>query len=251
MGFTIGVVGASGGVGASTLTAALAVRARTVVDDCRLSVAVDLDVRGGLDTTLCMEHIEGTRWSDVDDDVWPGGPDEGLLRLDSLPGEDGVFVLAGRGMSGPDPRMVLESLEAVASEVPLVAVDCGPRPSPPVLSRLDQLVVVSRLTPRGASDARALTAACPLDRAQPVLVSRGAKADRDGPSAARHLGIPFLAHLADDPRVPRHARAGVTPGVLRSAVDAVADEVLAMADSSWLQSLVSRLSPASDSVRSG
>lgn len=240
MGFTIGVVGASGGLGASTLTAALAFRGAAVLDDCTSAVAVDLDPRGGLDTTLCLEHVPGTRWEDLlDDGAGLVGPTS--LRVSDLPGEDGVAVLSGGDGRPPPAEIVLEALDLLGPLVDLVAVDCGPRPPAHILSRLDLLVVLAAGTARGLHDAVALSRACALSRTMPVLVSRGAPRDRSGPSLARRLGLPFLAHLGDDTRVPRQSGEGLAPGVVRSAVDGVADEALALAQSRWLATLVHRL----------
>lgn len=240
MAFTIGVVGASGGVGASTLAAAVAVRASTVVEDCPSVLLLDLDVRGGLDTTMCLEHLEGTRWTDVQRQGWPEETTPGPVRLGDLPNDDGVFVLAGRGRPWPDDALVTETFDDLSSQADLVVVDAGPRPAAPLLSRLDLLLVMVRLSTKGIRDAQALSRACVLARSRPRLVSRGAKGDRAGPSAARQLGLDHLAHCPDDPRVPRQASEGLAPGVLRTSVDAVADEALALMEASWLLHMVGR-----------
>src|SRR5450631_1703863 len=85
----IGVVGGSGGVGASVLSAAIAIRAaqaglRTVcLDGDRLG--------GGLDVTLGIEQERGVRWPDL-----PGarGRIDGPELLRALPTVDGVAVLS-------------------------------------------------------------------------------------------------------------------------------------------------------------
>lgn len=238
---TIGVLGASGGVGASTLTAALAVRAHTVITDCRLSVAVDLDVRGGLDTILCLEHLDGLRWPDLERRGWV---DTGRARggaSSELPGDSQVRVLAGTGETVPDWPLVAETLDRLGDEADLIAVDCGPRPQASLLSRLDLLVVVSRLCAKGAADAAAATRLCQLGRTRPLLLSRGTSRERSGAALARELDLPFLAHLADDAVLARHAREGLPPGTLRSGLDVVADELLTIVESDWLASLVGRL----------
>ncbi|MFN2319834.1 MAG: hypothetical protein ABR500_09155 [Dermatophilaceae bacterium] len=241
MGMTIGVVGASGGVGASTLTAALAVRAHAVIDDCRRSVAVDLDIRGGLDTILCVEHVDGLRWPDVELRGWADPGSGRSVAAFDLPGDAQVHVLAGTGDAALDWSTVTETVDALAAEADLVAVDCGPRPQGSVLSRLDLLVVMARTTAKGAADAVALSRTCPLARTRRVLVTRGAPRDRSGHALARELDVRYLTHLADDPAIVRHATEGLPPGALRSAVDTVADEVLTMTESDWLASLVGRL----------
>ena len=67
----VGVLGASGGLGASTLAVALAVRAGGRYG---VAVAVDGDpARGGLDVTACLEHEAGLRWADLDRPRGRGG----------------------------------------------------------------------------------------------------------------------------------------------------------------------------------
>lgn len=235
MGLVVGVLGASGGVGASTLTAALAERAHTVWQGCSDTVAVDLDIRGGLDTVLCREHLGGARWPDLVEDR-----DAEVAALADLPGDERVHVLAGTGEALGDLSLVAETLAALVTEADLVAVDVGPRPPPCVLSRLDLLVVMARLTAKGAADASALVRVSPLARTERVLVTRGPKGARGGTALGRELGMTFLGHLADDPHVARQAAEGLPPGVLRSSVDALADEVLAMLDRAWLVAVVRR-----------
>jgi hypothetical protein len=238
MGLTIGVTGASGGVGASSLTAAIAERAPDVLADCRSSVAVDLDPRGGLDTTLCLEHQTGLRWPEVEllDRQLSGcatSPDTW-----ELPGDPRVRVLAGTGGSRPDPTVVIETLERLAACHDLVAVDCGPRPDAGILTRVDVLVVLSRLDSRAGADAVALAQACPLALTHAVLVSRGATDASGATSLARRLGVPLLGHLPDDPAVHRHADAGLAPGQRPSRLDAVVDRALTTLQTVWLRRLM-------------
>lgn len=240
MGLIIGVTGASGGLGASTCTAALASRAPVVLEDCATAVAVDLDVRGGLDTTVCIEHLPGTRWNDlVDAHATGSGLDP--VRFTDLPAESGVAVLSGAVDQPLPTELVTETLDTLSAAAGLVSVDCGPRPPAQVLSRLDLLVVLVGTTTRHLHDAMALSRSSALSRTQPVLVSRGPRKDRSGPGLARQLGLPFLAHLGDDPAVAQQAREGLAPGVLRSTVDGIADEALAMAQSRWLAVLIHQL----------
>lgn len=245
MGFTIGVVGASGGVGASTLTAALVTRAHTILDAGRASLAVDLDPRGGLDTTLCLEHLDGPRWPELEVMTWGTEPTQTLLLTD-LPGADGVHVLAGRGEDAPQWSLVADTLDALEPQCDLVALDCGPRPSAHLLSRLDVLVILARTTARGLADLHALDRASPLGRTHAVLVTRGPRGGGNSAAAARISRLPTVMHLVDDTRVIRQAERGLAPGTHRSAVDAVADELLTIADGAWLGALLQRVSAGRD-----
>ena len=241
MGLAVGVLGASGGVGASTLTAAIAMRARAVIDGCRTAVAVDLDLHGGLDTVLCIEHLEGLRWQDLETPGWGAAGAAGVPALRDLPGDDGVFVLSSVAGELPGWPAVVDIVDAVAQESDLLVVDCGARPHGSVLSRLDLLVVLARLSVKGAADAVGATSVCPLARTRTVLVSRGTPDRGHGAALARRLAMPFLAHLGDDPDIAMQAGRGVPPGTARSGLDPVADAVLGLLESTWLSSLIGRL----------
>lgn len=231
MRLTIGVAGASGGLGASTLVATLVTRAHAVLDGCRVSVGLDLDPRGGLETTMCLEHLDGTRWADVESADWVTPSPDGPVRVVDLPGAEHVHVLSGASRHPLEWRLVDDVLEALATATDVVVVDCGHRPSASLLSRLDLIVVLARTTARGASDLIALQDAGPLSRTVPVLVTRASAREKRGAALAGELRLPFLGHLPDDPAVPRHEREGVPPGALRSVMDAIADEVLMVARS--------------------
>src|SRR5450759_5123603 len=85
----IGVVGGSGGVGASVLTAAIAVRAAQAG---LRPVCLDGDrLGGGLDVTLGIEQEPGVRWPDLAGDR---GRIDGSELLHRLPSVDGVDVLS-------------------------------------------------------------------------------------------------------------------------------------------------------------
>lgn len=89
MGHVIAVVPASGGVGASLLGAAVAVRAAAARRSC---VAVDLDVVAGrLDVLLGCEEVAGWRWDALAD---VAGVVEGARLAARLPVAEGVTVLA-------------------------------------------------------------------------------------------------------------------------------------------------------------
>src|SRR5450759_5675681 len=85
----IGVAGGSGGVGASVLTAAIAVRA--ALAGLR-PVCLDGDrLGGGLDVTLGIEQEPGVRWPDL---AGVRGRVDGSELLRRLPSVDDVSVLS-------------------------------------------------------------------------------------------------------------------------------------------------------------
>ena len=99
MGNVIAFMPASGGVGSSTLAAAVAVRAAAAG---RTVVAVDLDpLAGCLDVLFGLEQERGWRWRELAD---VAGVVDGLGLADELPVSCGVPVLSGRsGASWASP----------------------------------------------------------------------------------------------------------------------------------------------------
>ena len=57
----LGVIGPSGGVGCSTVVAALGMRAAQA--GVRVAVVDGDPLRGGLQVTMAAEHLPGHRWS--------------------------------------------------------------------------------------------------------------------------------------------------------------------------------------------
>lgn len=92
---TVGVLGARGGVGASSFAAALA---RMAVQAGQATTLIDLDPGGGgIDVLLGLEHDPGPRWADVLGEE--GGFPPERLRL-ALPAWHSVRVLSGDARSG-------------------------------------------------------------------------------------------------------------------------------------------------------
>ncbi|GAA3707547.1 hypothetical protein GCM10022399_25350 [Terrabacter ginsenosidimutans] len=99
MGNVIAFVPTSGGVGSSTLAAAVAVRAAAAG---RAVVAVDLDpLAGCLDVVFGLEQEPGWRWPELAD---VAGVVDGQGLADELPVSCGVPVLSGRRDARWDPR---------------------------------------------------------------------------------------------------------------------------------------------------
>src|SRR3954468_4077584 len=104
MGRVIGVVGGSGGVGASSFAAVLAV----VAGD---SVLVDLDVAGGgVDVLLGIERMAGARWSGLQ---LAGGRLAPTALISGLPHWGRCAVLAA-DVPELDPEAVLQAVEVAA-----------------------------------------------------------------------------------------------------------------------------------------
>lgn len=229
----VAVVGASGGLGASTL--ALAVGRRLATTGSAATV-VDLDLtRGGLDVTAGVEHLTGRRWRSLAEVRGPVPPP---LLLPALPAEDGCRLLsAGSPQAEVPTGAVADVLDSLLEAGDPVVLDL-PGPSallPGVLAHAPLVVVLTGLRTRALADCDALVdrltadeqAAAPPDLR---LVTRGPR-----PSAGllddvvAHLGVTHLHHLPDDPHVARQAERGVWPGSGSDAVRRCADRVVEVA----------------------
>jgi MinD-like ATPase involved in chromosome partitioning or flagellar assembly len=232
----VAVVGASGGLGASTLALAVGRRLAATGPAC---VVVDLDLlRGGLEVTAGVEHLPGRRWDDLRHVRGRVAP-EGLLPV--LPHEDGCHVLSARGGAPPDlpGAAVRDVLTSLAGGPARVVLDL-PASSPALdhVLALDPLVVlVTALRTRALADADAvvsrLVESGPAHAGGPDVrvVTRGPRPPEEVvDDVVAHLGVGHLHHLADDARVPRDAERGLFPGVARDAVRRCADVVVGAVD---------------------
>ena len=232
----IAVVGASGGLGASTL--ALAVGRRLAATG-PASVVVDLDLRrGGLEVTAGTEHLPGRRWDDLRE--VRGRLPPGALPA-GLPHEDGVHVLSVRGGATGEvsDAAVLAVLGCLAAGSARLVLDLPLwSPALPAVLALGPLVVLlSGLRTRALADGdAAVTFLLDQAEAHPAsidlrLVTRGPRARAEVlDDVVAHLGISHLHHLGDDPLVPRDAERGLFPGIVRDEVRRCADAVVAVVD---------------------
>mgnify|MGYP001618590446 CR=1 FL=1 len=223
---TVAVVGGSGGVGASTLAAGLALAG---VRRGLTSALVDLDpLGGGVDLVLGAERVPGWRWPRLLGARGEVGDVRGVL-----PVVEGVTVVAmGRG---PDAGVLTaESVHAVLGSLgrhhDLVVLDAG-----------RSVVPAARQAVRGAEatvlaagvGVRAVAAAArvgdELDARVAGVVVRLAAGGPPGVVVADALGLPLWGEVPTDRRVAADAEAGEPPGRGRSrwgrAVAQVLDRV--------------------------
>ncbi|WP_353357136.1 hypothetical protein [Intrasporangium sp. DVR] len=265
MGHVIAVMPASGGVGATTFAAVLAVRA---AESGQPVVAVDLDRFGGrLDVVLGVEQEEGWRWDHlgaVAGVVDGAGLARELPRVGALPVLSGAGVGAAarpsRPPSVPGPRgpgegerrwldVVPDVVGGLAAAHGVTVLDLG-RDGATVEAAapfVDAWVaVVGTGVPQLASAAvsvpllrRHVDAACarggrPLGAGvlrrpcEPWVVLRGARIEDDVADAVcDHLDIPVVARVRDDLRLVGDVTCGVAPGTRgRGAAVEAADELL-------------------------
>jgi secretion/DNA translocation related CpaE-like protein len=189
---TVGVLGGSGGAGATTFACALGLVAAESGPACLL----DTDPFGpGVDRVLGFDRLDGARWEALEQTTGRVGARS--LR-DTLPRRHGLGVLTWSAgpRSAPQPFAVREALAAAGRGHPTVVVDLartGPVTADAV-GRLGHLVVVVRPTLPGLAAAARQVAA--LQDAAPVgLVVRGARVDDR--AVSRVVRAPVLATMPD------------------------------------------------------
>ncbi|WP_040162388.1 septum site-determining protein Ssd [Nigerium massiliense] len=231
----IGVVGGSGGIGASTLAAGLAFAARRRGWPAAL---VDVDpLGGGVDLLLGAERTPGWRWPRL---LGARGEVSDVRRF--LPCVDGVTVVSmarpgTSGESGEVDQPQAESLQAVLGSLSrhhkLVVLDAGRAPLPCVRQQLQgasEVVLLSGDDVRSVAAAGQMLRA--LELAEPRLIVR-ATGGRVAPElVGRALGADVLGTLATDARVARAAEVGDPPGRSRRGrwskqVDVVLERLMA------------------------
>ena len=255
----VGVIGASGGVGTSTLAVALALRAAPAVGAV---TCVDLVLHGGgVDVTACVEHLPGLRWADLAGargrldgaDLLAALPAEGPARVLAAggardlvasssggdasggygDGADGDVAIGGdaRGGVAPPDDVVVEAVSALSAVCALTVLDLGT--SSRWASLCTDVVLVSGSSARQLADAGACAAG--LARASDAvvrLVLRTGRRGAVGPEeVAAHLDLPLAGVLRDDPRSVADADRGRAPGGRAGgAASTTADQVLRECD---------------------
>ncbi|KRE95478.1 hypothetical protein ASG76_07475 [Nocardioides sp. Soil774] len=204
-GRTVGVVGGTGGAGATTLACALAqchaVRAPTLL--------VDTDPLGpGLDRLLGMEGVAGVRWEALVDTA--GRLGARALR-EAVPRRDDLGVLTWSGLRRRvDVPTVRRILPAASRGHDLVVLDL-PRQEAglaELVDRCDDLLVVAPATvPALAATARLVAGMARHGHAGLVL-RPGGVGDAD---AERVTGLPVVAALADQRGLAASVDRGLGP----------------------------------------
>ncbi|MEP6629173.1 MAG: hypothetical protein ABJA89_01825 [Lapillicoccus sp.] len=230
------MVGASGGVGASLLAAAVAVRAHRAGVSAVLVDAAPLG--GGLDVTLGVEQDAGIRWPDLGGLV---GAADGRALLSRLPSAAGLPVLSfDRVEAHPQPDVAAAVFDALVAERELVVVDLALMGGPVAEAGLDAATQVVLVSGTDLRDLAALSVTADHVRARSVtavvpelaVCLRGRT--RSLADVARlvesETGLPVAFTLDDDPRVGAHLVHGVAPGSRGGGgLVETADEVLGWA----------------------
>ena len=210
----VAVVGGSGGVGASTLAAGLAMVARR---RGRTAALVDVDpLGGGIDLLLGAERTPGWRWPRL---LGARGEVTDVRRF--LPRVDGLTVVSMvRPAPGapPDETPSAESVRAVlgalARHHDLVVLDVGRSPlasARPALAAARVSFLVSGTCVRAVAEASATVRS--LDLGTPMVVVRRSPGSRVAADVVgRALELPVAGSLPEDRGLARAAEQGDPPG---------------------------------------
>lgn len=224
----VAVLGGSGGVGSSTVAAALA---QVGAERAQASALIDVDpLGGGLDLLLGAERVTGWRWPRLE------AADGRLGDLRSyLPIVEGVTLVSMA--RGPAFDLAREPLAAIVGALrswhSLVVLDVGRSGGPAAREALrlagHQLLVTSASV-RGVAAARQVAAEYGLERAE--LVIRRQRGGLDASLVADAVGLPVLGEVPTDHRLAEAAEAGEPParGVRRGYRRAIAALVQKLLD---------------------
>jgi secretion/DNA translocation related CpaE-like protein len=204
-GVVVGVLGGSGGAGATTLACALG----QVAGIKRPALVVDLDPWGpGCDRVLALEATPGVRWDSV---ATASGRLSGRSLREAVPRRDDVGVLGWPATPCPlDPAAVREALSAARRGHDIVVVDL-PRSGEVVaetVARCGLVVVVVVPTVTGVTAAARRVAALP-DTGRVGLVVRGRGADPD--RVGTLVGAPVLTVMAHQRGLAEGLELGLGP----------------------------------------
>lgn len=207
---TVGVVGGSGGVGASVLSGALALTAARSGP----AMLVDLDPLGpGLARLVGLEDERGVTWADLADSHGRLG---GRALRDALPGRGGLGVLGwpDTPTASLHPTLVREVVAAgqrghdwVVVDLPRSADDA----SVGLASRCDDVVLVVRAALGGVAAASRMAGRLRTEASAVSLVVRTRRGSPSAEDVARAVGLPLAGELRDQRRLDEHLDLGLGP----------------------------------------
>lgn len=230
--YVLGVLGLSGGVGASTVVAALAMRAAQAGRSVLLVDGHPLG--GGLDLLLGDDLVGDLGWTQL---VSARGELDTAAVLPRLRSTAGCAVLSwGRLVTGSAPPMPDPSVwSQLAGEVDFTVVDLpgpGHEGARPWLHGCTDVVAVvgSGVTRVAAAMVGLAALGLPRRGPAPQLIGSLVRAGEPPTTEAisRALDLPVLGVLRDDPTIERALRSGAPVGLADGPVRRMSDEMLAM-----------------------
>ena len=212
--FSIGVIPAIGGAGASTIASAISVHAKT---DSTSVLLVDLDrASAGLDIVCGAEDVDGMRWDDI-------GSTPGMMRGEDIqravPVHDGVHILSWKRDATTVNKDLpcAEVIKQLSGVFDLMVLDFGTAEvfDPELLKRLDIAIVVVPNTVRGCASAARRIAEVKSHGVNVALVVREVPGSHLKPiEVSDSLQVPLLTRLPTDQRVVEQIEQGMGPGLV-------------------------------------
>lgn len=227
-GVTIGVIGGSGGAGATMFAAALAQMSAEV----GRTLLVDADPLGaGIDRVLGLEDSQGIRWDSL---LQTTGRLSSRSLREALPraGQLSVLTWPTDRSASLQAFAVREVLSAGRRGFDAVVVDLPRHRDALVdetISRCDHVVLVSTLTVAGVSSAARVAHRLPESAPARHLVTRGTRAGVAPESVSRLLRIPLVATMSDQRGLDEAINLGAGPARSRRGALARAARTVAVA----------------------
>jgi secretion/DNA translocation related CpaE-like protein len=211
---TVGVVGGSGGVGASVLAAAISVTAARG----ETAMLVDLDPLGpGVARLVGIDDPAGTTWADLQDSHGRLG---GRALRESLARAGGLSVLgwgtrsAGAVPSAVSPALAREVVAAGQRGHDWVVLDLPRSTEGPVaglVGRCDHVVLVVRAALGGVAAGARMADRLRVEAVDAGVVVRSRRGSPPEEDVARAVGLPLLGVLPDERRLEEHLDLGLGP----------------------------------------
>lgn len=222
-GAVLAVTGGCGGAGASTLAAAVALRAAR---DGRRTLLLDCDpLGGGLDLLLGAEDVLGVRWPELS--VMDGRVPAAALH-EALPAMgDRTLSVLSCDRTGPGPgaaglRAVIDAGrragDTVVCDVPRQPTEAGAT----ALARADLTVLVVPADVRACAAASRVTAVLAEHACAVGLVVRGPSQGITPDDVARTLDVPLLVAMRTQNDLDRRLERGLPPADRGPLADAAA-----------------------------
>lgn len=206
---TIGVLGSSGGLGASLLTSLIAInfaQANQKVLLTELSTA-----SGGLDVLWGIEDVKGMRWSHLSNDL-----SQFLVQdvMRSIPNVDGVSILSSDLTGISNEKSAIALLRALMSEVDVQLVDL-PNPQSVCFQDLvgicDELVLLVGSSIKSISAANQIVNQFQQFTKAKLIVRNLPGTNLTDLNIARTLGLPLIGQIPNEIKLVEHLEQGLSP----------------------------------------
>lgn len=204
----VGVLGAHGGIGTTTLACVLA---RAAVAAGTTTCLVGLDPAGGPDGLLGLAPTPGTRWADLSRHDGVHVP---ARLMTSLPRWRGVAVLGGDERGGPDPAVALAVLDSLVQATDLIVLDL-PRhvlQSPALVRRCGDVVLLSGCDERATETVVAVRALRAHGLEPHLVVRRHGAGAAEVTRLAEACAIDVAVLLREERSLRAALTRGLTPG---------------------------------------